>query len=340
MSSRICAGSSGPGSERGSDKYNRPMLLDRLFSNLEVHVEHFALCMLTGGWRIRLPRPKEVMLHFVLQGCGAIRSPDGAARRVVPGSLVIVPRGAEHDLESEGELQHDLVVPGPRGAKRDAESEKREPYIPGSPEGDPAPRIIAGTVENTDLIVACGLVRVYYGPSLGLFDHLRELLFVDPSDSLKLMPAFEGILEEQAQADPGSDAVTSALMTQCLVRVLRKICKESDCPLPWLAAVEDARLACAVDLILRDPGANHSVDLLAEAAAMSRSAFSERFTAAFGMPLVHHIRMQRAARLLRQGGQSIDEVADRVGFSSRSHFSRAFKAHTGHSPAAFREAVH
>jgi len=78
-------------------------------------------------------------------------------------------------------------------------------------------------------------------------------------------------------------------------------------------------------------------------AAMSRSAFSERFTAAFGLPpmsLVHHIRMQRAARLLRQGGQSIDEVAGRVGFSSRSHFSRAFKAHTGHSPAAFREAVH
>jgi AraC-like DNA-binding protein len=278
-----------------------------------------------------------------LQGSGAIRCPDGESRRVVPGSLVIVPRGAEHDLESEGELQHDLVVPGPRGAKRGAELEKSELYIPTAPNHDPAPRIVAGTVESTDLIIACGLVRAYYGPSLGLFDHLRELLFVDPSDSLRLMPAFEGILEEQAQADPGSDAVTSALMTQCLVRVLRKVCEESDCPLPWLAVVEDIRLARAVDLILKDPGGNHSVDLLAEVAAMSRSAFSERFTAAFGLPpmsLVHHIRMQRAARLLRQGGQSIDEVAGRVGFSSRSHFSRAFKAHTGHSPAAFREAVH
>ena len=270
------------------------------------------------------------MLHFVLQGCGTIRCPDGGAQRVVPGSLVIVPRGPEHDLEAEGELQHDLVVPGPWGANRYAEPEKPELYIPEPPDGDPSPRIIAGTVENTDLIIACGLVRVYYGPSLGLFDHLRELLFVDPSDSLRLMPAFEGILEEQVQAHPGSDAVTSALMTQCLVRVLRKIYSESDCPLPWLAAIEDARLARAVDLILKDPGANHSVDLLAEAAAMSRSAFSERFTAAFGLPpmsLVHHMRMQRAARLLRQGGQSVDEVAGRVGFSSRSHFSRAFKTH-------------
>ena len=319
------------------------MLLDRLFSNLEVHVEHFALCMLNDGWRIRLPGPSEVMLHFVLQGNGVIRSPDGMARSVVPGSFVIVPQGAEHDLESEGEVRQDLVVPGPRGVGGTAEQEEYKPYIPAAPFGDPAPRIIAGTEENSDLVIACGLVRVFYGPSLGLFDHLRELIFVDPSDSLQLMPAVEGILEEQAQADPGSDAVTSALMTQCLVRVLRKIYAESDGPLPWLTALEDERLARAIDLILRDPGGNHSVELLAEAAAMSRSAFAERFTAAFGLPpmsLVHHIRMQRAGRLLRQGGQSIDEVASRVGFSSRSHFSRAFKAHTGHSPAAFRTAVH
>lgn len=321
------------------------MLLDRLFSNLEVHVEHFALCMLSDGWRIRLPGPSEVMLHFVLRGSGTIRGPHGETRRVVPGSLVIVPRGAEHDLESEGEPRHDLVVPGPRGAQSDPEAdsaEQAQPFIPVPAGGEVAPRIIAGSVESTDLIIACGLVRVYYGPSLGLFDRLPELLLVDPSDSMQLMPAFEGILEEQAQADPGTDAVTSALMTQCLVRVLRKICQESDCPLPWLAAVEDARLARALDVILRDIGANHSVELLADAAAMSRSSFSEKFTAAFGVPpmsLVHHIRMQRAARLLRQGGQSIDEVADRVGFSSRSHFSRAFKAHTGHAPAAFRTAA-
>ncbi len=321
------------------------MLLDRLFSNLEVHVDHFALCMLTDGWRIRLPGPKEVMLHFVLRGCGTIRGPNGEARRVVPGSLVFVPRGAEHDIESEGDLQHDLVVPGPRGANRDrekAQAHPTPPHIPTTPEGDPAPHIVAGTVDSTDLIIACGLVRVYYGPSLGLFDRLPELLLVDPSDSLRLLPAFEEILEEQAQADAGTDAVTSALMTQCLVRVLRKICQESDCPLPWLAAVEDARLARALDVVLKDVGANHSVETLADAAAMSRSSFSEKFTAAFGVPpmsLVHHMRMQRAARLIRQGGQSIDEVADRVGFASRSHFSRAFKAHTGHSPAAFRTAV-
>jgi AraC-like DNA-binding protein len=82
------------------------------------------------------------------------------------------------------------------------------------------------------------------------------------------------------------------------------------------------------------------VESLAEAASMSRSAFADRFAAAFDrtpMSLVNHVRMQRAAHLLQQSDAlSIDEIADRVGFSSRSHFSRAFKKHTGAAPAEFR----
>jgi len=87
---------------------------------------------------------------------------------------------------------------------------------------------------------------------------------------------------------------------------------------------------------------DHTVDSLAKAAAMSRSAFAERFAAAFErspMSLVHHVRMQRAHQLLTQNGSlSIEEVANRVGYSSRSHFSRAFKNHHGVSPTACRVA--
>jgi transcriptional regulator GlxA family with amidase domain len=52
------------------------------------------------------------------------------------------------------------------------------------------------------------------------------------------------------------------------------------------------------------------------------------------------MRIRRAAEYLRQSGEiSVEQIARRVGFNSRSHFSRTFKDHFGVSPAAFREGI-
>lgn len=54
------------------------------------------------------------------------------------------------------------------------------------------------------------------------------------------------------------------------------------------------------------------------------------------MSFVNHVRMQRATELLTLGQMSMDEIAKAVGYSSRSHFSRAFRDHSGLPPAEFR----
>jgi AraC-like DNA-binding protein len=295
------------------------MTLDKLLSDLAVRVEPFALCMVNKSWRLRLPGPPGVMLHFILKGSGVIDA-NRNLYPIEPHYLAVVPRGVVHALQPGGEV----------------ESEHR---IDASPQGKPVHRIVAGPSEEHDLIVACGVVSVRYGQSLGLFDHLREVLVVDLSGTPQVSTAFQGILAEQTQPGPASEAMTAALMTECLVCMFRELTRNRDSSLPWLIALEDERLGRAIDRVLENPGADHTVELLAETAAMSRSAFAERFNTAFGltpMGLVHHIRMQRACQLLRESRCSIDEVADRVGFSSRSHFSRAFKKHSGIPPAVYR----
>ncbi len=128
-------------------------------------------------------------------------------------------------------------------------------------------------------------------------------------------------------------------MTQIIVHMFRLLEEESQDSLPWLSALQDARLARAIDSIFENPGANHSVESLAEEAGMSRSAFAEHFSAAFSrspISFVNHVRMERAGKMLDEGAPSIDQVANQVGFASRSHFSQAFKKHTGQSPAEYR----
>ena len=74
---------------------------------------------------------------------------------------------------------------------------------------------------------------------------------------------------------------------------------------------------------------------------MSRSVFARRFHECFDrtpMDYLRDVRLRRAARLLHRADLSVNDVASKVGFASRSHFSRAFRDHFGCAPADFREA--
>jgi AraC family transcriptional activator of mtrCDE len=297
------------------------VLLDKLLANLTVEVEPFALCQLSAGWRLRLPGPPRPLLHFVLQGMGAVLDTRDEGQPLAPHWLSVVPVGARHALECGSPVEKEVRIDAP-------------------PKGEPVCRFIAGSPESAELVVACGLVSVRYGPSIGLFNHLRHVLAVDLSEHPEVAAALRGILAEQTRGGPGSVVMVRALMTECLVHLFRHLAAGPDGSLPWVSALEDPRLGRAIDRMLDKPAAVHTVDSLAEAASMSRSAFAEHFTAAFGrspMSLLQHIRMQHAAHLLRRNtALSVDEVASRVGYSSRSHFTQAFRKHHGTAPTGFR----
>ena len=72
---------------------------------------------------------------------------------------------------------------------------------------------------------------------------------------------------------------------------------------------------------------------------MSRAAFASRFKELLGetpMGYVTRCRMQMAHRLLRDGGMSMADIAEQVGYASEAAFAKAFKRETGVSPGAAR----
>ncbi|MEK6720977.1 MAG: helix-turn-helix domain-containing protein [Chloroflexota bacterium] len=206
------------------------------------------------------------------------------------------------------------------------------------------PHSIEGMARSTgtagDLEVACGRINAVYGPHLGLFDRLPGPLVVDFAGSPDVERVFARLLEEAQAETAGLQAMTSALMRECLVLLLRKLCAEPDCSLPWLRALDDPGLADVVDLILAQPEQPHSVDSLAASASMSRTAFATAFATSFGqtpMAFVREVRLRRAAELLRTTTLSIDGIARAVGYDSRSQFSRAFQRLFMEAPGRYRQ---
>jgi len=55
--------------------------------------------------------------------------------------------------------------------------------------------------------------------------------------------------------------------------------------------------------------------------------------------LLDEMRQSRAVRLLRADRLSVDEIADRLGYSDAANFARAFRRWTGTTPGAFRAAA-
>jgi transcriptional regulator GlxA family with amidase domain len=133
--------------------------------------------------------------------------------------------------------------------------------------------------------------------------------------------------------------MVEALLRRCLLLLLRRLRDRNPQRLAWLAPLEDSRLGRVVTAMQDRPEHCFTLPALAEVAGMSRSVFAARFAGALGRPPIEFLktlRLARAAHLLLATDLPVKSVASRVGYSSRSSFTRAFVACHGVGPMAFR----
>lgn len=107
-----------------------------------------------------------------------------------------------------------------------------------------------------------------------------------------------------------------------------------------VAALRGQRLANALLALHQQPGRDWTVAQLAEQCNTSRSVFAQRFQSTIGMtPLryVAELRMRLASQWLTLERLPIEEVAQRLGYTSQAAFSRAFKRVTGKTPGLSRQ---
>lgn len=106
-----------------------------------------------------------------------------------------------------------------------------------------------------------------------------------------------------------------------------------------VARIPAHKLRCTFAYVEEHIAGDLRVEELARVVGMSTFHFAHAFRQATGLPPHRYVMQKRIARgkdLLRETALSLDEIAQRVGYSSQSHFSVAFRKTVGIAPSAFR----
>ncbi|ANM17671.1 AraC family transcriptional regulator protein [Rhizobium sp. N541] len=107
----------------------------------------------------------------------------------------------------------------------------------------------------------------------------------------------------------------------------------------WLAALADPALSRCLSLIHDEPRRDWSLEHLAAAAGLSRSALADRFQSILSTSPIRYIRDWRlylASIALASSGRPIAAIADDAGYATEAAFNRAFSRAFATPPAAWR----
>ena len=165
------------------------------------------------------------------------------------------------------------------------------------------------------------------------------LMKADEARTLALHNTVQALASEMAEQAPGSEVVATRLAEVLVIQLLRAhIASGSARNNGWLRAVFDPQLGTALRALHDKVNAPWTVESLAEASGMSRSAFAARFKELLGQTPLEYVtewRMQKAMQLLEKRDKKLIDVARSVGYESDAAFSKAFKRVVGASPGEY-----
>lgn len=301
-------------------------LLTDILSTLSLQGRLYFRTELTAPWGIHVPTARNVArFHIVIRGSCSLQV-DGqpAGRMLTNGDLVIIPHGAGHTLCNP---QNTVVRPL-------AEVLAQVGYT------GVGPLIYGEGGEGSTLV--CGEFKFDKEAFHPLLDNLPPMLYANGRDSYNatwLQSAVGFIAHEVASEQMGALAIIGRISEIIFIQVIRMLMSASPAEIPFLAALADEQISTALQNIHKQPAIEWTVEELGHLVGMSRSVFSNHFTALVGMSPIQYVtfvRMQKAAQMLATTQDSLYLIAETVGYQSEAAFSTAFARHFNLRPGEYR----
>lgn len=277
-------------------------------------------------WGIQVPAYGNVArFHMSMGGSCWLQVAGVAPRLLNPCEIVLIPHGAAHILSDalDSPITHlnDVLV----------DFKGEGPLYFG--EGPESARLVCGHFEYDQRLDHPLLAQL---PAVILVKGAQAIEFSWFDQALKLM-AFEA-----EGGRPGNQAIVKKLTEILFIHMVR-VWQQCEGPESgFMAALADRALDRSLAAIHDKLAHKWSLAELAREAGLSRTIFAERFRKVLGTTPMQYLtdwRIQVAKRMLADGSQAVENIAEAVGYESPAAFSRIFKKSVGAGPGSFRKRV-
>ncbi|WP_101924834.1 MULTISPECIES: AraC family transcriptional regulator [Luteimonas] len=199
-----------------------------------------------------------------------------------------------------------------------------------------AHRFVTDAERGADMV--CAHLAFEGGAAHPIAAALPDVVCLPLADIAGAAPVLALLFDEAFAQRCGRVALVERLFEVVMIQILRQLMEQGAVTDGLLSGLSHARLRNALVAMHEAPAQDWSLDTLADAAGMSRSAFATAFRDIVGTTPGQYLqgwRIGLAQQALRRG-QPLKRIAGDVGYGSEAALSRAFKAHAGLSPRAWK----
>jgi len=269
-----------------------------------------------GSWHIRRSDAGQPLYCVVIEGACRLAVDGHESTELRSGDFVLIPA-------AYGVAMSSLAPPSEEAPEALPVALATGEFRIGDQDGPADLRMLAGHCS-------------FGSPDAGLLVSLLPQL-VHVRGEKRLATLVQLVRDEFRERRPAREVILAHLIEVLLIEALRSTAGTAASP-GLVRGLADERLAVAIRRMHESPTKPWTVAQLAKEAALSRSAFFDRFSRAVGVaPMAYLLawRMALAKNMLRQNESRVAEIAERVGYGSGSAFSVAFTRHVGLPPARY-----
>lgn len=329
--------------------------LSQVFEDIHFKKTEYLYLQGQGTWSFQSNQQESVITHIALFGELFLKFENGIELHLNTGDMVIIPSGMKHVGHSHANqklVENYLIDQQFRGLRDDA--------IHLGDQSTKSQSLIFTIRSHLDSVMAIPLIN-----ALPNYLHMRNALNAQEPEWLRIGLYF--VANETQNNHPGRHKIMDHVVSIMLIESVRGfilqqknnsteysenglnqsnnnqtfiIDDQHNLNTNWLMALTHPELTNAFNAIHGQPEYHWTVESLAELCFMSRSKFADLFHRIVGEPPLSYLKQHRlrlACQQLINGQMPIQQIAHKVGYSSETAFSQAFKKHLLMSPSQYKK---